>query len=155
MRDFSMQDVLYMQMALSQAQIAAQHQDVPVGAVIVNNTTGEVVAVGHNTKQKEGMVTGHAEINAIMSANHACGNWRLSDCTLYVTLEPCPMCAGAILAARIPRVVCGAKDSVAGAMGSVWSLHSHPLQNQPTQVEFGCMAEEAGEILKAFFAEKR
>lgn len=152
---FSHKDVSYMKLALSEAQIAIEHGDVPVGAVLVNDRTGEVIAACHNTREKEGSALGHAEISAVKAACEALGTWRLSNCTLYVTLEPCPMCAGAIMAARIPRVVCGAKDAVAGAMGSVWSLHTHPIEHSHTRVEFGCMTEEARDLLQAFFKDKR
>ena len=148
-------DVEYMQMALDYAKKAAANDDVPVGAVIVCDDTGEVVAVGYNTKEKDGLVTGHAEINAIQSANATRKNWRLSNCTMYVTLEPCPMCAGAIMAARIPRVVCGTKDAVAGAMGSVWALHEHPTRESLITVEFGCMEEASQTLLRDFFGKKR
>ena len=150
------QDIQYMNMALKQASEAATaSDDVPVGAVIVDTATGEVVAVGHNTREAHQTAIGHAEIQAIEQACGQKGNWRLSDCTLYVTLEPCPMCAGAILHARIPRVVCGAKDPVAGAMGSVWSLHKHPTQKSTTTVEYGCCEPACREMLQTFFKKKR
>lgn len=152
---FDEKDLAFMSLALDEAMQAKNHHDVPVGAVIVNHVTGEVIATGHNTKEKDGIVTGHAEINAIQAANIARKDWRLTDCTLYVTLEPCPMCTGAILASRIQRVVCGAKDAVAGAMGSVWALHAHPIQSVHTSIEFGCLADEAQKLLRDFFAEKR
>ena len=152
---FSGKDYEFMRVALEQAQIATSHQDVPVGAVLVDNTTGEIVAVGHNTKELSGLVTGHAEINVIQEANKSRHQWRLSDCTLYVTLEPCPMCTGAILASRIPTVICAAKDPVAGAMGSVWSLHQNPTQQSQTKIVFGCMAEESRNALRSFFEDKR
>ena len=150
------QDVRYMNMALEQASEAAiASDDVPVGAVIVDNTSGKVLALGRNTREACQSALGHAEIQAIGEACTAKGNWRLSDCTLYVTLEPCPMCAGAILHARIPRVVCGAKDPVAGAMGSVWSLHKHPTQKSTTTVEYGCCEDSCREVLQSFFKSKR
>jgi len=145
-----------MTMALGQAgEAAAASDDVPVGAVIVDNATGDVVAVGRNTREACQTAIGHAEIQAIEQACKKKGNWRLSDCTLYVTLEPCPMCAGAILHARIPRVVCGAKDPVAGAMGSVWSLHKHPTQKCVTTVEYGCCEPACRKVLQDFFKKKR
>ena len=150
------QDVHYMNMALDLANEAATaSDDVPVGAVLVNNATGEVVASGQNTREACQNALGHAEIQAINAACTAKGNWRLSDCTLYVTLEPCPMCAGAILHARIPRIVCGAKDPVAGAMGSIWTLHRHPTQKSITTVEYGCREDACREVLQAFFKNKR
>ena len=152
---FTDKDHQYMQIAMEQAEMAASHQDVPVGAVLVDRATGEIVAVGHNTKEISGMVTGHAEINAIEEANQKRGSWRLSDCTLYVTLEPCPMCTGAILASRIPLVICAAKDPVAGAMGSVWALHQNQTQSTSTKIVFGCMEDESKNILRTFFEDRR
>ena len=150
------EDVPYMEAALEEAKAAPQHHDVPVGAVLVDNATGEVIARAHNTREQEGSALGHAEIATIQKACNDKGNWRLSDCTLYVTLEPCPMCAGAILAARIPRVVCGAKDPVAGAMGSVWALHEHPLEaDRHVNVVYGCREQESRELLREFFKSKR
>ena len=144
-----------MNMALEQAKSALAHDDVPVGAVLVRNDTGEIVGVGRNTRELEHSALGHAEINAIREACIATENKFLSECTLYVTLEPCPMCAGAILSARIPRIVCGAKDAVAGAMGSVWALHSHPVDAKHTEIFFGCCENESKELLRAFFKNKR
>lgn len=154
-KEWSSVDLSMMEMALSEAEKATSHHDVPVGAVILENSTGKILAVAHNTREQEGSALGHAEVSAIQQACQKTGTWRLSDCTLYVTLEPCPMCAGAIIAARIPRVVCGAKDAVAGALGSVWSLHTHPIQNTHTTVEFGCMEHSAQVQLKSFFQRKR
>lgn len=154
-KSFCQKDREMMATALDEARTATAHQDVPVGAVLVDNCTGAVIATAHNTREKEGSALGHAEISAIQTACKALGTWRLSNCTLYVTLEPCPMCAGAIMGARIPRVVCGAKDAVAGAMGSVWSLHTHPVAQTHTQIQFGCMEEEAKDLLRLFFAERR
>ena len=148
-------DMSMMQKALDEAEIARIHGDVPVGAVMVNTQTGEIISTGHNTREQEGNTLGHAEVNAVRLACEKLGSWRLSDCTLYVTLEPCPMCAGALLAARIPRIVYGAKDAVAGAMGSVWSLHTHPIPQSHVTVESGCMEREAGDMLKEFFKNKR
>ena len=144
-----------MRVALDEANLAADKGDVPVGAVLVSNDTGEIVSRGHNTREYQQTALGHAEINAIADACAERGNWRLSDCTLYVTLEPCPMCAGAILHARIPRVVFGAKDSVAGAMGSVWAIHRHPVESRHTSVEYGCLDRECGEVLQEFFRQQR
>ncbi len=149
------QDARYMKEALLEAQIAAEHGDVPVGAVVVHTATGEIIARGHNTREQKGNALGHAEVAAIDAACKVVGDWRLSDYTLYVTLEPCPMCAGAILAARIPMVVCGAKDPVAGAMGSVWALHSHPLTASKVDVVYGCEALVCQAVLQAFFKRKR
>ena len=150
---FTEHDELYMNAALEQARASLKSDDVPVGAVIVCD--GEIIATGCNTREKNATALGHAEISAIEEACDRLGGWRLESCTLYVTLEPCPMCAGAIMAARIPRVVYGAKDTVAGAMGSVWSLHTHPIRNDHTRVENGCLESECREVLQAFFKEKR
>ncbi len=147
-------DADYMQLALDEAGAAALVGDVPVGAVLVDDSTGEIVAKGRNTREYLQTATGHAEINAITDACAARGSWRLSSCTLYVTLEPCPMCAGAILHARIKRVVCATTDPVAGAMGSVWSVHEHPMHAH-TCVEYGCKETEAKKLLQDFFRERR
>jgi tRNA(adenine34) deaminase len=147
------QDELYMNAALEQAKTALKTDDVPVGAVIVCD--GEIISTGCNTREKDATALGHAEMSAIARACDRLGTWRLERCTLYVTLEPCPMCAGAIMAARIPRVVYGTKDTVAGAMGSVWSLHTHPTKNDHTHVENGCLESQCREVLQSFFKEKR
>lgn len=155
MDSFSEKDIDFMRLALAQACVAQTHDDVPVGAVLVHTLTSEIVSIGHNTREAENTALGHAEINVIREACDKLGNWRLSECTLYVTLEPCPMCAGAIMAARIPRVVCGAKDAVAGAMGSVWALHQHPVSSNHTHVSFGCLEDNSKELLQNFFKERR
>lgn len=152
---FSEKDTAYMRIALEEARSAAEAGDVPVGAVLIENATGAILARGRNTREVMQTALGHAEINTIGKACAALGNWRLADCTLYVTLEPCPMCAGAILHARIPRVVFGSLDPIAGAMGSVWALHRHPVENKHTRVEFGCLEEECREVLQKFFRERR
>jgi tRNA(adenine34) deaminase len=148
-------DERMMRIALLEARRAAEDGDVPVGAVLIQNATGEILAKGRNTREVMGTVLGHAELNAISEGCSLLGGWRLEDCTLYVTLEPCPMCGGAILHARIPRVVCGAADPVAGAMGSVWALHRHPVESKHTKVELGCLEEECKEILQSFFRDRR
>lgn len=152
---FTKTDESFMRMALEEARRAAEDGDVPVGAVLVQNGTGEILARGRNTREVMQTALGHAEMNAISDACAALGSWRLEDCTLYVTLEPCPMCAGAILHARIPRIVCGAMDPVAGAMGSVWSLHRHPVESKHTRFETGCLEEECRHILQEFFKSRR
>jgi tRNA(adenine34) deaminase len=148
-------DERMMRIALLEARRAAEDGDVPVGAVLIQNATGAILAKGRNTREVMGTVLGHAELNAISEGCSVLGGWRLEDCTLYVTLEPCPMCGGAILHARIPRVVCGAADPVAGAMGSVWALHRHPVESKHTKVELGCLEEECKEILQSFFRDRR
>lgn len=152
---FTKTDESFMRMALEEARRAAEDGDVPVGAVLVQNGTGEILAHGRNTREVMQTALGHAEMNAISDACAALGSWRLEDCTLYVTLEPCPMCAGAILHARIPRIVCGAMDPVAGAMGSVWSLHRHPVESKHTRLETGCLEEACRHILQEFFKSRR
>lgn len=153
--EFSEQDVQYMQMALEEAGMAADGGDVPVGAVLVADEDGRILARGHNTRELLQTALGHAELNALESACAMLGTRRLPPCTLYVTLEPCPMCAGAILQARIGRVVCGTGDPVAGAMGSVWALHRSPTAASHTRVEIGCCEVECKEILQAFFRQRR
>ena len=152
---FSPRDLAYMKLALDEAIAAGSAGDVPVGAVLVENVTGVVLARGRNTREVAQTALGHAEINTISEGCHILGGWRLTDCTLYVTLEPCPMCAGAIMHARIPRIVCGAADPVAGAMGSVWALHRHPVENCHVRVEFGCMEDECRAVLQDFFRRRR
>ena len=140
---------LYMQKALELAREAALEGEVPVGCVIVRN--GEIVATGRNRRETAKTALGHAEIEAIGAACEKLGGWRLWDCTLYVTLEPCPMCAGAIVNARIPTVVFGASDDKCGACGSVFSMdfNHHP------QVVKGVCQEEAAALLTDFFKDLR
>jgi tRNA(adenine34) deaminase len=145
-------DEQFMQLALAEAQKAAQNGEVPVGCVIVHRD--QVIAVGRNRREKGKSALAHAEIMAIRRACRALGGWRLWECELYVTLEPCPMCAGAILNARIPKVVFGAADEKAGAMGSVFDLFSFPLNHKPLVVS-GVCAEESTALLQAFFQKLR
>lgn len=143
---------LYMQKALELAREAAAEGEVPVGCVIVRN--GEIVATGRNRRETAKTALGHAEIEAIGAACKALGGWRLWDCTLYVTLEPCPMCAGAIVNARIPTVVFGASDDKCGACGSVCDLFSMDFNHHP-QVVKGVCQEEAAALLTDFFKDLR
>ena len=152
---FSERDIKYMQVALEEASVAAEGRDVPVGAVLVADEDERILARGHNTRELLQTALGHAELNALESACAMLGTRRLPPCTLYVTLEPCPMCAGAILQARISRVVCGTSDPVLGAMGSVWALHKHPTAASHTRVEIGCRENECREMLQAFFRRRR
>ena len=152
---FTKADESFMAIALEEARRAGADGDVPVGAVLIRTSTGEILSRGRNTREVMRTALGHAEINTISEACAALNSWRLEDCTLYVTLEPCPMCAGAILHARIPRIVCGAMDPVAGAMGSVWALHRHPVESKHTRLESGCLEEACGEILREFFRSRR
>ena len=141
-----------MSLAIEEAQKAAEKGEVPIGAVVVKN--GEVIARAHNLRENGGGATAHAEILAINEASQKEGGWRLSDCTLYVTLEPCPMCAGAIVNARVGRVVFGSHDPKAGAMGSVINLNAYPLNHKP-EVTSGVLENECGKILSEFFTLKR
>lgn len=153
--EFTAKDEEYMRIALNEAVRAGEAGDVPVGAVLVQNVTGKILARGRNTREVAQTALGHAEINTISDGCVVLGGWRLADCTLYVTLEPCPMCAGAILHARIPRIVCGAADPVAGAMGSIWALHRHPVESKHTRVEMGCLESECKNLLQDFFRQRR
>ena len=151
-RDMLAQDEMYMRQALELAQRAAQMGEVPVGAVVVRN--GEVIGAAGNRRECDRRATAHAELLAIEQACEQVGSWRLSDCTLYVTLEPCPMCAGAIVNARVGRVVFGCKDARAGAMGSVLNLPSYPLNHRP-QCAYGVCENECRAVLQEFFAARR
>ena len=142
----------YMKEALALAREAAAAGEVPVGCVIVRN--GKIVGRGRNRRETAKTALGHGEIEAISDACRNLGGWRLWDCTLYVTLEPCPMCAGAIINARIPRVVYGAKDAKAGSCGSVCDLFSMEYNHHP-QVESGIREEECAALLRDFFAQLR
>ncbi len=143
-----MGDYEWMGAALEQARMAAELGEVPVGAVIVRR--GEIVAAAHNTRETQRNATHHAELLAIDAACKALGGWRLWECELFVTLEPCPMCAGAIINSRIRRVVYGAADPKAGCCGSVTDLFALPFNHHPA-VEQGLRAEEASALLAEFF----
>ena len=145
-------DEQFMQLALQLAQEAAAEGEVPVGCVVVKD--GQVVGTGRNRRETGRSALAHAEIEAIANACKTLGGWRLWQCTLYVTLEPCPMCAGAIVNARIPRVVFGAKDAKCGACGSVCDIFQMDFNHHP-QVEKGVLEEQCGEILKDFFKKLR
>ena len=147
-----MEDLEFMDRALALAKEAAAEGEVPVGCVIVRK--GQIVAEGRNRRETGKTALGHAEIEAIENACKALGGWRLWDCTLYVTLEPCPMCAGAIINARIPRVVFGASDAKYGACGSVCDLFSMDFNHHP-QVDKGIREEEAKALMTDFFQNLR
>ena len=149
----SPEDVGFMQLALRQAQIAAQAGEVPVGAVVVR--AGQVIAAGHNAPLAKHDPTAHAEVNAIRAAAAALGNYRLDDCTLYVTLEPCAMCSGAALHARFKRVVFGANEPKTGAAGSVLNVFAHEQLNHQTQVMGGVLAHACAQVLQDFFEQRR
>ena len=143
----------YMRMALEQAEQALEEDEVPVGAVVVHG--GRLVAAAHNQREQLRDPTAHAEMIALTQAALALDSWRLDDCTLYVTLEPCPMCAGAILQARLPLMVYGAADPKAGAVHSLYELLSDPALNHQTQAVSGILAEPCGAILTRFFQRQR
>ena len=145
-------DNVFMKEALELAKQAAAEGEVPVGCVIVRGE--EIVGRGRNTRQTHKNALGHAEIQAIDEACRTLGGWRLWECTMYVTLEPCPMCAGAIINARIPRVVIGAKDEKGGACGSVCDLFSMDFNHHP-QVQWGVLEQESQALLTEFFLELR
>ena len=147
-----MTDDELMNLALEQAKKAAELGEVPVGAVVAKN--GQVVAMAHNTRETKKNATHHAELLAIDEACRALGGWRLWECELFVTLEPCPMCAGAIINSRIRRVVYGAKDTKAGCCGSVTDLFSFPFNHTP-KVEGGLLEEECAALLAQFFERLR
>jgi tRNA(adenine34) deaminase len=142
-----------MTIALLEASAAATHGDVPVGAVVVKD--GMVVSQRHNERELSGDPTAHAEVLALRDAATALGTWRLSGATLVVTLEPCPMCAGAMVAGRVKRVVFGAADPKAGACGSLYNLCTDPRLNHAVEVTHGVMADQASALLSGFFADKR
>ncbi|MHB1389899.1 MAG: tRNA adenosine(34) deaminase TadA [Thermoleophilia bacterium] len=146
-------DEHYMRIALNEARLAAESGEVPVGAVITRG--GEVIAVAGNEREEQKDPTAHAEMIAIRLAAEKLGAWRLDACTLYVTLEPCPMCAGAIYQARIERLVYGATDDKAGAAGTLMDIVRDQRLNHQVAVESGVMATEAAALLKDFFASRR
>jgi tRNA(adenine34) deaminase len=146
-------DEAAMELALSEARLAAQNGEVPVGAVVL--VGAQVVASRHNEREAAGDPTAHAEILALRAAAASIGGWRLSDVTLVVTLEPCPMCAGALVAARVGRVVFGASDPRAGACGTLYNLCADPRLNHEVAVTGGVAAGECRDLLTSFFSERR
>ena len=142
-------DAYWMRLALEQAALAAQTGEVPVGAVVVQN--GKLIASGHNRCIVDSDPTAHAEVVALRAAALALGNYRLEDCTLYVTLEPCTMCSGALINARLQRVVFGATDARAGAAGSVLDIFALPSLNHHTHLQGGLLAQECADTLRDFF----
>ena len=146
--------VMHMEMALEEAQLAATEDEVPVGAVIVSREHG-VIAQAHNQRERLCDPTAHAEMIAITQAAEALRSWRLEDCLLYVTLEPCAQCAGAIVLAKVGRVVFGAWDEKAGMAGSVGDVLRHPSLNHRPEVLGGVLKEECGRLLRDFFFLKR
>jgi tRNA(adenine34) deaminase len=146
-------DIAAMRLAIDEAVAAQAHDDVPIGAVVVRD--GEVVARRHNERELTGDPTAHAEVLALRDAASVVGHWRLNDCTLYVTLEPCVMCAGALVNSRIGRVVYGATDPKAGAVESLYEVCGDERLNHRPPVENGVLADECGALLKQFFAARR
>lgn len=142
-----------MRLALREATRAAEHGDVPIGAVVVHQ--GEVIGLGGNERELQGDPTAHAEVIALREAARRLASWRILDSVLYVTLEPCAMCAGAIVLARVPRVVFGARDPKAGAAGSVLNVLNVEQLNHRPVVEQGLLAEESADLLRSFFGARR
>jgi tRNA(adenine34) deaminase len=142
-----------MRLALGEAERAAEHGDVPIGAVVAKD--GEVLAAAGNERELRADPTAHAEVLALRAAAERLGGWRIPGATIYVTLEPCAMCAGAIVLARVPRVVYGAADPKAGAAGSVLDVLGEPRLNHRPGVEAGLLADESAALLEAFFAARR
>jgi tRNA(adenine34) deaminase len=150
---FFPRDEYFMRLALREAERALEHDDIPVGAIVVQE--GEVIGSGHNERQLRADPTAHAELIALRDAARTLGNWRVLASVLYVTLEPCAMCAGAIVLARVPRVVFGTLDPKAGAAGSVLDVLAEPRLNHHPQVESGLLAEDCADLLRSFFGSKR
>jgi tRNA(adenine34) deaminase len=150
---FFPRDEYFMRLALREAERALEHEDVPVGCVVVLD--GEVIAAARNERELREDPTAHAEVLALREAAKQVGRWRLDGCALYVTLEPCAMCAGAIVLARVPRVVYGAQDPKTGAAGSVFDVLSEPRLNHRPEVAAGLLADDSAALLRAFFAARR
>src|SRR5437763_9076254 len=150
---FFPRDEYFMRLAIREALQALDHDDVPIGAVVVHN--GEVIGTGHNERELREDPTAHAELIALREAARTLGSWRVLDSVIYITLEPCAMCAGAIVLARLPRVVFGARDPKAGAAGSVVDVLREPRLNHCPEVAVGLLARECGELLSGFFASRR
>ncbi len=150
---FFPRDEYFMRLALREAERATEHEDVPIGAVVVRD--GELLAAAHNERELRQDPTAHAEVIALREAARALGSWRVLDAVLYVTLEPCAMCAGASVLARVARVVFGASDPKAGACGSVLDVTAEPRLNHRPQVDGGLLAADCAGLLSAFFAARR
>ena len=151
--DIAAEDIGFMRLALVEAEHAAEHSDVPIGAVVVRDA--KVIGTGGNEREQRRDPTAHAEILALQVAAASLGGWRIPNSTIYVTLEPCAMCAGAIVLARVPRVVYAAPDPKAGAAGSVLDVLGEPRLNHRPEVVAGVLEVEAAELLRAFFAARR
>jgi len=150
---FFPKDEYFMRLALREAALALDHDDVPIGAIVVQE--GEVIGAGHNERELRADPTAHAELIALREAARTLSSWRILEAVMYVTLEPCAMCAGAIVLARLPRVVFGATDPKAGAAGSVFNVLAEPRLNHRPRVERGLLAEESSDLLRSFFAPRR
>jgi len=146
-------DDYFMRLALREAERAPAHEDVPIGAVVVR--AGELISAAHNERELRGDPTAHAEVIALREAARVTGSWRVLDAVMYVTLEPCAMCAGALVLARVARLVYGARDPKAGACGSVLDVPSEPRLNHRPEVAGGLLSAECGELLSTFFATRR
>jgi tRNA(adenine34) deaminase len=150
---FFPRDDYFMRLALREAEHGLEHEDVPIGAVVVRD--GEVLAMAHNERELRQDPTAHAEVIALREAAKMSGGWRVLDAVIYVTLEPCAMCAGAIVLARVPRVVYGASDPKAGACGSVLDVLGEARLNHRPEVAGGLLAQDCAELLSGFFASRR
>jgi len=150
-----MQPELWMRQAIVEAERARAIDEVPIGCVIVHEPTNRIIARGHNRRQIDRDPTAHAEILAIRQASGALGDWRLLDCILVVTLEPCPMCAGAIVNARIPKLIYGCDDPKAGAVRTLYRICEDQRLNHRVEVTAGVLADECAELLRAFFRDQR
>jgi len=144
-----------MREAIAEARRAEEAGDVPIGCVIVHEPSGKIVGHGRNRREVDEDPTGHAEIVALRQAGHTTGHWRLIDCVMYVTLEPCAMCAGAIVNARLPRLVFGASDPKAGAVRTLFNLCDDPRLNHRVMIDSGVLAEECAALLSDFFKKQR
>lgn len=147
------EDEKFMALAIQEAKLAEAQGEVPIGAVLIKHN--KVIAKGYNLRESTQSALSHAEINVIREANHKLQSWRLDDCTVYVTLEPCPMCAGAIVQSRIKRVVYGAKDPKAGCAGTLMNLLSEDRFNHQAEVVSGVLEKECGDLLTNFFKQLR
>ena len=150
-----MDDKKYMQLALAEARKAAELGEIPIGAVLVENASGKVIAAAHNMRESWQDATAHAEVLVIRAACAKLRRWRLSGCTLYVTVEPCPMCSGAIVNGRVDRVVYGCPDAKAGGAESIFNIITNPNLNHCAEVVSGVCEEECAQVMKDFFKRRR
>lgn len=150
-----MDDKKYMRLALEEARKAAELGEIPIGAVLVENASGEVIAAAHNMRESWQDATAHAEVLVIRAACAKLRRWRLSGCTLYVTVEPCPMCSGAIVNGRVDRVVYGCPDAKAGGAESIFNIITNPNLNHCAEVVSGVCEEECAQVMKNFFKRRR